>query len=192
MTLIFSPALCSCVRGIVLLTALVGASAVSADAGHDHGRDDAEEAHGHAGDDHAHGHGTGFAAGRPGAPDEVDRTIRIEAQDIAFSAPRITVRAGETVRFVIENTGEMVHDFTVGTIATQAAHRAKMAEMMAHHPDPEAMMAAHDHGGANAVMLAPGATEELIWTFERAEDIEFACNVPGHYEAGMHGDIAVR
>lgn len=182
------------VAGCALAALVLVPPAASADDGHDQGEEHGEAAEntGHGSEGHGHLHGAEFAAGRPGEPDEVDRTIRIEAEDIDFSEERIEVEAGETVRFVIENTGELVHDFTIGTVETQAAHRAEMAEMMAHHPDPAAMMAAHDHGGANAVMLAPGESEELIWRFEQAEGIEFACNVLGHYELGMHGQIVVR
>lgn len=49
---------------------------------------------------------------------------------------------------------------------------------------PAAAMA---HDDPNAVFVPPGATRELIWRFDRTQDLEFACNVPGHYEAGMTG-----
>lgn len=188
----FSPAMQVHVRGMVFLAALAGpATGVVADAGHDHGHAE-EGAHGgHAGG----GHGGDLAVGRPGEPHEVDRTIRIEAQDIAFGEERIEVRAGETIRFVVENSGGLVHDFTIGSPRMQAAHRDEMAELMAHHDGPDALMdpevMAH-HSHPNAVMLAPGETRELIWTFAEASDVEFACNVPGHYEAGMRGDIVIR
>lgn len=174
---------------------LVFAPAALANGGHDHAdrssKAEADAGRGHAGDAHGHGHGGDFAAGHPGEPGEVDRTIRIEAQDIDFSEEQIEVEAGETVRFVIENTGELVHDFTIGTAEAQAAHRREMAEMLAQKPDPASLITAHHHGGANAVMLAPGETKELIWTFEDAGEVEFACNVPGHDEAGMHGDVVI-
>lgn len=174
---------------------LVLAPAAVANGGHDHAdRSDkaAEAGHDHGSADHGHPHRADFAAGRPGEPGEVDRTIRIAAEDIDFSEERIEVDAGETVRFVITNTGELVHDFTIGTVEAQADHREEMAEMLAQKPDPASLITAHHHAGANAVMLAPGETKELIWIFEQASDVEFACNVPGHYEAGMHGEIGVR
>ena len=37
-----------------------------------------------------------------------------------------------------------------------------------------------------------GKSAEMIWTFNRAGDFDFACLVPGHYEAGMVGKIIVR
>lgn len=130
---------------------------------------------------HSHGHGE-MAGGQPGSPDAVDRTIRIDAADIEFDRQRIEVEAGETIRFVITNTGQLDHDFTLGTPAMQRAHQEEMRKMMA-----DDGMQGHDD--PNAVMLEPGQTKELIWRFAEADELEFACNVPGHYEAGMRGEI---
>jgi uncharacterized cupredoxin-like copper-binding protein len=178
---------------------------------------------GHAQDGHAqdgpardgHGH-AGLEGGRPGEAADVDRTIEVEAGDIYFDREVIEVRPGETIRFVVRNTGETLHDFTIGTAAAQARHRQEMTAMMdAGHLDMDAGEHGADHAamdhdqmhavmhgrsegrghgpGAmvhddpNAVVVAPGATGELIWTFEEARDLQFGCNVPGHYESGMHG-----
>lgn len=135
--------------------------------------------------DESHGHGHGqMAGGQPGAPDSVDRTIRIDAADIEFDRERIEVEAGETVRFVVTNTGELEHDFTLGTPAMQRAHRKEMRQMMAEG-------GTHGHDDPNAVMLEPGETKELVWQFAEADELEFACNVPGHYQAGMRGEILI-
>ncbi len=32
-------------------------------------------------------------------------------------------------------------------------------------------------------------SQEVIWTFSEKGSIEFACNVPGHYQAGMYGEV---
>lgn len=123
--------------------------------------------------------------GGPGAAQEVDRTLHVQATDIAFDRQTIEVQAGETIRFVITNSGRLVHDFTLGDAATQRAHREEMTEMMTRGGRDQ-----HDHA-ANAVMLQPGETKELIWTFAEAASFEFACNVPGHYEAGMKGRVDI-
>jgi uncharacterized cupredoxin-like copper-binding protein len=92
----------------------------------------------------------------------------------------------ETIRFVVTNKSKLDHDFTIGDPATQTAHRSEMAEAirkgegMAHGEDP------------NAMLVKAGQKRELIWKFTRAGKLEFDCNVPGHYEAGMRGTIAVR
>lgn len=133
---------------------------------------------------HGDGGGGGFAGGRPGDPEAVDRTIRIEATDVEYSEERIRVRAGETVRFIVSNTGDVMHDFTIGTPAMHRAHQKEMKAMMR-----TGKMEGHDDG--NAIMLEAGETKELVWRFAKAQNLEFACNVPGHYEAGMKGDFRV-
>jgi uncharacterized cupredoxin-like copper-binding protein len=137
-----------------------------------------------AGPGHGGGHGHDFVGGHPGKPSDVDRTVRISAADVHFDRKRLDVAAGETVRFLVTNTGKTMHDFTLGTPEVQKAHRREMAELMnqggmRHHDDP------------NAVMLKPGETKEVIWTFAKTEAFLFGCNVPGHFEAGMKGDIAI-
>ena len=131
-------------------------------------------------------HATAFAFGALGKPAAVDRTIRINARDVSFDVSSVTVKAGETVRFIVTNEGVADHDFTLGDAATQAAHRKEMLEMADMDMDH-----AH-HGDANAVFLKSGETKELVWRFGKAGQIEFACNVPGHYEAGMKGVVAIQ
>ncbi|HKJ94217.1 MAG TPA: plastocyanin/azurin family copper-binding protein [Gammaproteobacteria bacterium] len=136
---------------------------------------------GHGGE---HGDHETTVSGHAGKPSEVDRTIAIAAHDIRFDRKRITVQPGTTVRFVITNRGDLVHDFTLGPLPVQRAHRREMADMTVEGG------AAH-HADANAVMIEPGETKTLIWTFGRGADLLFGCNVPGHFEAGMRGTVRV-
>ena len=119
---------------------------------------------------------------------ETTRTIEVIARDIEFSVSEIDVRQGETVRFVIRNEGELDHDFTIGDANTQAAHRAEMQAMMSGMSDGHS----HMHKAANAVMIAPGTTAELLWTFGEDTSVQFGCNVPGHFESGMAGKFDVQ
>jgi len=119
---------------------------------------------------------------------EATRTIEIVARDIEFSLAEIDVKPGETIRFIIRNEGELEHDFTIGDAETQTAHRAEMQEMMSGMSDGQG----HAHGAQNAVMVEPGATAELLWTFGDDTNIQFGCNVPGHFEAGMVGKFEVQ
>jgi uncharacterized cupredoxin-like copper-binding protein len=107
------------------------------------------------------------------------------------------------VRFALTNGGEVLHQFTLGPVQFQLQQQEEMA-MMAEHGmltatgiDPS--MAGMDHGGMamthegpNTVVVAPGETAELTWRFAEAADLEFACNLPGHYEAGMAGPVSVK
>ncbi|WP_127524483.1 cupredoxin family protein [Mesorhizobium sp. Z1-4] len=135
------------------------------------------------------GHGNGSVPfGKPGHAAQVDRTIELDVDGMSYSMEKLDVKAGETIRFVIRNESEIEHDFTIGDKATQKSHRAEMAEMMEHMGPGSATM---EHDDPNAVFLEAGQTRELIWIFDKAGNFEFACNVPGHYEAGMHGPITV-
>lgn len=44
----------------------------------------------------------------------------------------------------------------------------------------------------NMVSVAPGDKAEFIWQYSRAGTVDFACLVPGHYEAGMLGRLTVK
>jgi len=126
-----------------------------------------------------------FAFGEPGKSSKANRTVTIVMTDDRFEPASLEVRVGETIRFILKNTSALDHDFTLGDGATQKAHRAEMAEManeggeMQHMDDP------------NAAYVKAGEAGELTWKFSRAGRLEFDCNVPGHYEAGMAGTISV-
>lgn len=53
-------------------------------------------------------------------------------------------------------------------------------------------MVGMEHNDPNSVLIEPGATKELIWTFTKSAGLEFACNVPGHYQSGMVGQFEVK
>lgn len=129
-------------------------------------------------------------------PDEgnVDRVIRIEASEMMFGPEALAIAPGETVKFEILNTGALEHEFVIGDRAAQEEHRRMMREMEGHgghggHGDHD--MAEGEHGGhMPAVTIAPGETATLVWTAPGATgQLEYACNIPGHYEAGMVGKI---
>lgn len=130
-------------------------------------------------------HDKSYSFGEPGAPKGVDRTIHVAARDTEFAVSTLNVKPGETIRFVVTNEGEIDHDFTIGPAKLQAAHRREMMAMM----DGGSM--AKMHNDPNAVYLKPGQTRELIWTFADPARLEFACNVPGHYESGMKGTLRI-
>lgn len=134
-----------------------------------------EQHHGHG--DHMH-HGARAdqsAAGKPGKVSAVKRTIEVAMLDtMRFEPSSITVKAGETVRFVVENKGRLAHEFGIGTPEEQMQH----AEVMKAMPDMK-------HDDPNVITVEPGQKKELIWHFTRAGTFEIACHVPGHYPAGM-------
>lgn len=126
-----------------------------------------------------HGHGSS-KAGKPGQESEVDRTVKVEANDnMRFIHDPLLVSDGETIKFVITNTGAIAHEFSIGTKDEHKAH----GKMMMANPEMH-----HGPGGAS-ITVAPGETETLIWSFAKAGKVEAACNMPGHYQAGMHSPV---
>ena len=151
-----------------------------------------------------HTHDTA-AIGQPAKATAKTRTVPVVMGDNFYEPETISVKAGETVRFVIKNTGEFLHEFNIGTAAMHAAHQKEMAMMVEHgmlsatgvdekkmnmdHSKMPGMGHSMKHDDPNSVLVEPGQTKELTWKFTRQTTLEFACNMPGHYEAGMVGKI---
>ena len=102
------------------------------------------------------------------------------ADNMRFTPERLEVRQGETVKFVVRNTGKVMHELVIGTKAENAKH----AEMMIKFPNME-------HDEPYMAHVPPGKTGEIVWTFNRAGQFEFACLIAGHYQGGMVGTIMV-
>ena len=148
-----------------------------------------------------------YAFGQPAPADKATRTVEVTLRDIAFEPKSLDVKAGETVRFVLVNKGQLLHEFNLGDAAMHAQHQQEMLQMQQSGMlTPTGMkemshdMAGMDHGSMghgmkhddpNSVLVEPGKTAELTWTFTRADNLQFACNVPGHYQAGMVGTLKV-
>ena len=102
------------------------------------------------------------------------------ADNMRFVPDRIAVKLGETVRFVVRNDGKQMHEFVIGTKAENQKH----AELMVKFPNME-------HDAPYMAHVSPGKTGQIVWTFNRAGEFEFACLIAGHYSAGMVGTITV-
>jgi uncharacterized cupredoxin-like copper-binding protein len=120
--------------------------------------------------------------GIAGDPKKATRTIEIRMTDNMRFAPKaIQVKLGETVRLVAVNAGKVLHELVIGTPQELKAH----AEMMKKHPGME-------HDEPYMAHVNPGQKGTIVWTFNRAGSFEFACLIPGHFEAGMIGRIIVK
>ena len=141
--------------------------------------------------------------GEKGSPNSVDRTINIKMFDNYYEPNIIQVKKGETIKFVVQNLGEMVHEYNIATKEMHIKHQPEMQKLveneilLADKIDMVKMkkMSKKDHSlshsHANSIMLEPKKTGELIWKFTKDLDLEIACNVPGHYESGMVGKINI-
>ena len=139
--------------------------------------------------------------GEKGDPNSVDRTINIKMYDNFYEPSIIKIKKGETIKFIVQNLGDMVHEYNIGTKEMHIKHQPEMQKLVEHgillvdKIDKVKMkeMAKNDHSLAhahtNSVMLEPKKTGEIIWKFSKDLNLEIACNVPGHYEVGMIGQI---
>ena len=119
--------------------------------------------------------------GIAGEAKSAKRSIEVGMADtMRFTPERIELQQGETVRFVVRNTGKVMHEFVIGTKPENAKH----AEMMVKFPNME-------HDEPHMAHVPPGKTGEIVWTFNRAGAFEFACLIAGHYQSGMVGTIMV-
>lgn len=129
---------------------------------------------------HAGGHGES-AIGKPGVAAKVNRTIAVEMSDaMRYTPSDIQVKKGETIRFAVKNSGQVTHEMSLGTEKELLAH----LEVMKKFPGME-----HDEPGK--LTLAPGKQGEIIWQFSKTGAVDFACLMPGHFEAGMKGKVKV-
>ncbi|VVO23795.1 plastocyanin/azurin family copper-binding protein [Pseudomonas fluorescens] len=161
------------------------------------------------------GHTDSFGAPAPAA--KATRTVEVVMGDMTFSPTSLEIKAGETVRFVLINKGQLLHEFNLGDAAMHARHQQEMLQMqqsgmltptaikpatkssdaMDHAAMGHGSKAGMAHGSSmqhddpNSVLVEPGKTAELTWTFSKAGNLEFACNIPGHYQAGMVGKLNV-
>lgn len=153
-------------------------------------------------DNHSdHNHGDQAEIGSPGEASKVSRTVKITMFDSYYEPKKLRFKEGETIRFIISNKGELVHEFNIATEAMHKAHAPEMMMMMEYgvleadrinweaEKKMQASMGHGMHEEPNSVLLEPGKTGELIWKFPAHVELQFACNVPGHYDSGMVGPI---
>lgn len=133
-----------------------------------------------------HGHHGAEAAlsksGKPGKASAAKRVVHVAMFDtMRYEPSSITVKPGETVKFVVENKGALTHEFGIGTSEEQIKHE----EMMKAMPNMK-------HDDPNVITVEPGQKKELVWHFTKTGLIEIACHVPGHYPAGMKLPVVIR
>lgn len=119
--------------------------------------------------------------GIAGEAKDVKRSIEVKMLDsMRFEPAKISVKLGETLKFVLRNSGAMMHEFVIGTKKENDAHAALMLQF----PNME-------HDEPYMAHVGPGKQSEIIWTFNRAGEFDFSCLIAGHYQAGMVGKISV-
>lgn len=134
--------------------------------------------------DHSHAGGKGmFAVGQPVEGEQPDRVFQVSMRDtmrFVFNPEFDMLREGEVIRFEVRNDGQIRHEFSIGNVEEQKQH----AEMMRKMPNMK-------HEDPNTLSLQPGESGTITWRFEGGDTVVFACNIPGHYEAGMSHELAM-
>lgn len=109
-------------------------------------------------------------------------SVKVTADEFSFKSSLTTFSVGQKYHFEVINKGKVPHEIMViqpilpGDMGMEA-----MDEMSLAHITEED--------------LQPGTTKTIDYTFTKtdaAEKLEFACHVPGHYEAGMKLPISVK
>jgi len=132
---------------------------------------------------HSHSHeisNHGVGVPGKGVP---DRSVSVSMQDtmkFVFSPELGELKNGETIEFKVRNDGQIQHEFSIGNAEEQVKHAIMMQKM----PDMK-------HNDPNTVSLAPGESATLSWKFMGKDTVVFACNIPGHFEAGMKHILAI-
>lgn len=109
------------------------------------------------------------------------RTITITMLDtMRFSPDKIEVKQGETIKLVIKNQGNMLHELVIGTKPELQTHAALMVKF----PNME-------HDEPYMTHVPAGKAGSIVWTFNQTGEFDFACLIAGHYTAGMLGKIIV-
>lgn len=120
-------------------------------------------------------------AGKSGDPAKVSRTVEVTMDDsMRYTPGTISVKAGETIRFLVRNTGKIQHEMVIGTLDELKEH----AELMRKMPGME-------HAEPNMITLKSGQRGDIVWQFDKPGTVDFACLMPGHMEAGMVGKVMV-
>ena len=139
--------------------------------------------------------------GEKGDPAEVIKVIKVKMYDNYFEPSEFKIKKNQTIKFVVFNHGEFVHEFNIATKKMHLKHQEEMMKLVENEillPDrinkkkmKELSKKDHsmNHSHSNSVLIEPNMSAEIIWKFSTEAQLEAACNVPGHYEVGMIAKI---
>ena len=142
--------------------------------------------------------------GSKGNVNDISRVIKVIMYDNYYEPSSFQINACETIKFEVENAGELVHEFNIANKMMHMKHQPEMEKMVENEilfadsidKDKMKKMAKMDksmgHSHSNSVLLEPKQKGDIIWKFDNAVNIEVACNVPGHYQAGMIAKVNIK
>ena len=139
--------------------------------------------------------------GEKGDPAEVDRVIKVKMYDNYYVPGEFKIKKNQTIKFIVFNHGEFIHEFNIATKEMHLKHQPEMMMMVENEIlltdriDKKKMKElskknqSMKHAHSNSVLIEPNKGAEIIWKFNTEAELEAACNVPGHYEVGMIAKI---
>ena len=152
-----------------------------AESGHESGEGDThDQPTGHDHSSMAGAHHSAASAGpvgSPAVPSDYGQLINVRLTDemkITFDSELSSIKSGTVIQFIVKNDGKIPHEFSIGNKSEQQEHAVMMRKMPG-----------MTHADGNTVTVEPGKSEVLTWAFNGNDVVVFACNIPGHYEAGM-------
>jgi uncharacterized cupredoxin-like copper-binding protein len=145
--------------------------------------------------------GTMNMIGEKGDPTEVSKVIIVKMYDNYYEPSKFEIKKNQTIKFIVYNYGKFVHEFNIATRQMHLKHQSEMMKMVENEIllvdriDKKKMKElskkdhSMSHSHSNSVLLEPNQSAEIIWKFNTEAELEAACNVPGHFEAGMIAKI---
>jgi uncharacterized cupredoxin-like copper-binding protein len=108
--------------------------------------------------------------------------VQVTATDFHITSSLTTFIPGKTYHFMVTNQGKSMHEFMIMPKSEGTMRGMSMDDMQ-------------KLAFASIEMIDPGKTQTLDFTFPATASgshPELACYFPGHYEAGMKLDVAVK
>ena len=139
--------------------------------------------------------------GEKGNSADVSKVITVKMYDNYYEPSKFEIKKNQTIKFIVYNYGEFVHEFNIATKKMHLKHQPEMMKMveneilLANRIDKKKMKElskkdhSMSHSHSNSVLLEPNQSGEIIWKFNTDAELEAACNVPGHYQSGMIAKI---
>ena len=139
--------------------------------------------------------------GEEGNMSEVSKVIEVKMYDNYYEPSEFKINKNQTIKFIVYNYGELVHEFNIATKEMHLKHQPEMMKMVVNEiivggkidknkmKEMSKMDHSMSHSDSNSVLLEPNQSAELIWKFNTDSSLEAACNIPGHYESGMVAKI---
>jgi uncharacterized cupredoxin-like copper-binding protein len=109
-------------------------------------------------------------------------SVQVTETDFKITSSVTSFSPGTSYHFVITNNGKTTHEFML-----MPKSEGSMSGMPMSNMDKMAL--------ASIDSIAPGETKTLDYAFPSSSansHPEFACYLPGHYEAGMKQDVMVK